>query len=293
MWPSRCDERVQMNLSYVSVNCEAEKPFKLLHITDTHISFADGRDDERKNRLAEGRYRAFSGSDRRAERYFEESLSYAAKQGIKIIHTGDLIDFVSYANLDYARDMLKDTDYLIASGNHEFSLYVGEAFEDEAYREQSRELVQSAFRNDIDFTAEVINGVNLILIGDFYYRFPKRITERLCAELNRGLPTLLFMHTPLYEEGLYDYIMQGGAPCAYVTGAPEDKIAFYPRNRYIQQKPDIDTIECIELIKSHSNIKAIFAGHLHKPYAGVLDCGIPQYVTGIQTNGYALEITVK
>ena len=37
----------------------AEKPFRLLHISDTHLCLADERDNERKNNLAEGRKKVF------------------------------------------------------------------------------------------------------------------------------------------------------------------------------------------------------------------------------------------
>ena len=33
----------------------AEKPFRVLHLSDTHMTYADDRDDERKLELAENR----------------------------------------------------------------------------------------------------------------------------------------------------------------------------------------------------------------------------------------------
>ena len=43
------------------------------------------------------------------------------------------------------RDTLGARECFMAAGNHEYSLYVGEAFEDEAYKIQSFALVQIRF----------------------------------------------------------------------------------------------------------------------------------------------------
>ena len=58
----------------------------------------------------------------------------AKEYGVPIIHTGDLIDFVSLANLERAERFISENDCFTVAGNHEFSLYVGEAKEDAASR---------------------------------------------------------------------------------------------------------------------------------------------------------------
>ena len=59
----------------------------------------------------------------------------------------------------------------MAAGNHEYSLYVGEAWEDAAYRNQSLATVQEAFINNIRMAARVIGGVNFVALDDGYYLF--------------------------------------------------------------------------------------------------------------------------
>ncbi|MBO7608640.1 MAG: hypothetical protein J6S96_00355, partial [Muribaculaceae bacterium] len=80
---------------------------------------------------------------------------YAKEHDLMLLHTGDLIDFVSEANLDAAARHYLEGDWFVSSGNHEFSQYVGEAKEDEAYKQQSYQKVQEAYPNDLTFCSRV------------------------------------------------------------------------------------------------------------------------------------------
>ena len=268
-----------MNIITTSIDAGAVKPFRLLHISDTHLTLADERDNERKLKLAADRSRYFP----KAEELLAEAERLSQSEGITIVHTGDLIDFVSEANLDRARSFTGKNDVFFAAGNHEFSLYVGEAFEDEAYRNQSLAHVQKSFPDDLRFCVRVINGVKLIGIDDGYYRFDEPQLEALRREADEGLPILLFLHNPLHEPELYKLAMTKG-PCAYLTSTPEELMTGYDEYRYRQQKADEITLEATDFIKTCPLIKAIFAGHLHYDYEGRLTERLPQYVTGIGTN---------
>lgn len=268
-----------MNIITTSINAGAVKPFRLLHISDTHLTLADERDNERKLKLAADRLRYFP----KAEELLADAERLSQSEGITIVHTGDLIDFVSEANLDRARSFTEKNDVFFATGNHEFSLYVGEAFEDEAYRNQSLAHVQESFPDDLRFCVRVMNGVKLIGIDDGYYRFDEPQLEALKREADEGLPILLFLHNPLYEPELYKLAMTKG-PCAYLTSTPEELMTGYDEYRYRQQKADEITLEATDFIKTCPLIKAIFAGHLHYDYEGMLTERLPQYVTGIGTN---------
>ena len=280
-----------MELVKTTIRAGAEAPFRLLHITDTHLTYADGRDGRRKVALAESRARVFHDENGSIERHLDEAITYARDGGMLLVHTGDLIDFVSRKNLEVARKKLTGVDCMMAAGNHEFSLYVGEAFEDEAYKARSFDRVQAVFANDISFSSRVVGGVNLIFIDNSYYLFSRRQLDALRRELDRGLPSILFFHNPLHTPALYADRMQAG-PCAYLTGTPEELLACYPPDRYRQQKPDAVTLETIACITASPFVKAIVAGHLHIFHDGALDCGIPQYVTGAGYDGCAREITV-
>lgn len=274
-----------MNIVNTQINIGASIPFRLLHIGDTHLTLADRRENERKLKLAAERSRHFNN----AELYLSEAERYARENNLVIVHTGDLIDFVSEANLDRARKFTVENDVFFAAGNHEFSLYVGEAFEDAEYRNQSLAHVQKSFKNDIRFAARRINGINLVAIDNSYYRFEKPQLEALLAEIALGLPIILFFHVPLFEPALYKISMERNE-CAYLTSTPEELMNSYSEYRYRQQKADDITLETTELIKTEPLIKAIFTGHLHYDYEGMLTDTLRQYVTGIGT-GRVIEIS--
>lgn len=263
-----------MNLIQTKINVGVETPFQILHMTDTHLTYADLRDGERKVALSEKRVRYFP--------HAEEVLSFAeaisAKEGIPIVHTGDLIDFVSTANLEAVKRFTDETNCFMAAGNHEFSLYVGEAKEDAAYRNQSLAAVQKAFKNDIRMASRRIGGVNFVALDNGYYLFEREQLDFLKREVDRGFPVVLLFHTPLYEPELYARVMERSA-CAYLTAVPEERMQGYPRDRYLQQLADAMTRETVEYIAGEPQIKAIVSGHLHFNYEGVFGGRIPQVMT--------------
>jgi 3',5'-cyclic AMP phosphodiesterase CpdA len=250
-----------------------EKPFKLIHISDTHLTLADMRDGERKVELSKGRAKFFE----KAEEMLTQTEELQRELGLPVIHTGDLIDFVSVANLERAKAFVEATDCFMTAGNHEFSLYVGEAKEDAAYREQSLATVQAAFKNDIRASSRVIGGVNFVALDDGYYNFEQAQLDFLKAEVAKGLPVVLVMHNPLFEKALYDDRMANNV-CAYLVGVPEELMSTYPENRYEQQLADAITRETLDYIAAEPAIKALITGHVHVNYEGVFAQRIPQVV---------------
>ncbi len=253
-----------MNILQSKVKLGAQKPFKIIHASDTHITLADKRDRERKIQLAEGRKGCFPEANDAVEAIAE----LQNKTNDLLVYTGDLIDFVSVANLEKAKEFSKKTDCFFAAGNHEFSLYVGEAKEDAAYRNQSLKNVQASFNNDIRFSSRIVNGVNFVAVDNSYYVFEKWQLDRLKAEVSKGLPIVLCMHNPVYSEELYTYLLNknGKDTPAYLMSVPEEKMKHYPPNRYEQQKEDEITHEAYNFIMNEKMIKALLVGHIHSPF---------------------------
>ena len=272
-----------MTITKTRLEIGLEKPFRALHMSDNHIALADNRDDERKIKLAESRTAAFNHGKpgNVAMEEYALQLDYARSHRLPVLYTGDLCDFVSYKNLDYARDTLKDIDYFMAVGNHEFSLYVGEAFEDLPYKMKSFDLVQSYFRNDLHFASRVMGGVNFVALDNGYYRFDADQLVRMKREIEKGLPIVLMMHNPLHTQQLYDEMMTNRKqPCAYLPGTPDALMTGYDEYRLRQQQADADTMAFIDYIYAQPLIRAVLAGHLHFNYETRLPSGIMQYVTG-------------
>ena len=253
-------------------------PFKIIHISDTHMTYADMRDGERKVELANKRSQYYRGA--------EEVLDLASKTSKElsapIFHTGDLCDFVSLANLERAKQFVDENDVTLAAGNHEFSLYVGEAIEDAAYRNQSLAKVQAVYKNDIRAYARRINGVSFIFLDDGYYKIDEDQLDLLKKELAAGLPTVVLMHTPLYEPDLYAKERKHH-DSGYLLGVPDELVDTYGSDRAKLQRADATTWEAISIIKNTPTVKAVITGHLHFDYEKMLDDSVLQLTTDCET----------
>ena len=265
-----------MKILYNDINVGATSPFKILHISDTHLVYGDERDGERKVKLAAGRAKLFT----KTEEVLSQASELAKENDAVIMHTGDLIDFVSVANLERVEEFLDENDCFVCAGNHEFSLYVGEAWEDAEYRNKSLSTVQKSFKNDIRMSSRVINGVNFVALDDGYYLFEAEQLDFLKGEVAKGLPIVLLIHNPIYEEVLYGILSPTPGGVGYLTGVPDDITCLYTdKHRYKQQKADAITHETCNYIKNEPLIKAVLTGHLHCTYDGFLKEGVPQLIT--------------
>ncbi|MBR2353911.1 MAG: metallophosphoesterase [Clostridia bacterium] len=266
--------------SEITIDVGATAPFRVLHMSDTHLTEADERDDDRKLALAAQRSKYFA----RAGILVESATEYAKKEGVPIFHTGDLIDFVSYKNLDVARTFSEENDLFMAAGNHEFSLYVGEAVEDAAYRAQSLDKVQAAFKNDIRFSKREMGGVNFVALDNSYYLIEEWQLNALKEVVAEGKPVVLLIHNPLYCEALYNHeIVEKKSDSAYLMAVPEEKMKGYSEHRFRQQKADETTLLAYDYICSEPTIRAILTGHLHEDAEYAINDRLTQYMTRCTT----------
>ncbi len=276
-----------MELIKNTVNIGLKKPVKLLHVTDTHLGLADARDNERKHALAKRL------SARDTERYLYEHIAYAKAHCDLLVHTGDLMDFVSHANVEKAREIVKDGHFFFIAGNHDYSQYVGEAWEDNAYRMNSYMQMGYGLGVPMFFNARTVGGVNVVGIDNSYYLFEDWQLWRLKKEAEKGLPMVLAFHDPLFEESLYAYHRERVPnECTYLVGCDEAHLLPYSEFRAVQQRPNEATKRMIEYIKSEPLIRLILTGHLHFSFESSLTPTLPQFVTGGAYDGVAREITL-
>ncbi len=285
----------QLNIKEITIDVGAEKPFDVLHVADTHIVRADSRDDERKALLAASR----SGYMGYGEHYLVEAIRYARERGMYLFHTGDLYDFVSEANLDTAARYMLEGDWFVAAGNHDYSKYVGEAREDEAYKADSYDAVRSCFPNDLKFASRIIHGVNFVALDDVYYNFTREQKSLMEAEMKKGLPVVMLCHVPLYTQEFYEYEMKNmGGKCAYLTGVPNELTDTYEpgvtypageewRYRKVQQRSDEPTLEFVAWLKKQPLLKGILCGHMHYFREDRFSPTAMQYVVGATYQGDA------
>ena len=192
------------------------------------------------------------------------------------------MDFVSNANVDKARQTLKNEKIFFIAGNHDYSQYVGEAWEDSAYRMNSYMKMGYGLGVPMFFNTRTVGGVNIVGIDNSYYLFEQWQLYRLKKEVQKGLPIILAFHDPLFEQSLYDYHYEcvPQSDCTYLVGCDEEHLLPYNEFRAVQQRPDGPTLQMIDYIKSEPLIKAILTGHLHFSFESKLTDSLVQYVTG-------------
>ena len=275
-----------MDCIYNTVDAGAEKPFKLMHVTDTHITCPDETDEERIILLAEKRKRRYPFS----ENILTETEILSKKENALPVITGDMMDCFSNGSAKRIKQFTEHTDCLFTAGNHDFRIFGGMEYDVPSSREKNLKAVSSLFKNDIRFFSEIINGVNIVGINNGYYRFEEFQLELLKKEIDKGLPVILSMHVPLYTEECYDLMVTGKRTYASLVCVPEEKMEIYPPERYEQQKEDKITRKMYDYILSQDIIKLVICGHVHKNFEAVLPNGVPQLITGTDT---ARILTVK
>ena len=277
-----------LSVKEIRINAGASAPFTALHVSDSHLTLVNDDDagDTRKINLANSRSRTFPN----AEPYLAQAIATARANHELLLHTGDLIDFVSCGNLARAAQTFAADDWYASSGNHEFSKYVGEAVEDVAYKADSYDRVQAAFPNDITFASRVVNGVNFVAIDDVYYNVTAAQHALFEQEVAKGLPIILMCHVPFYLPGLCAEQLANNSS-ASVTGAPLEITSQYPADRAAQQRTDQPTADFIAWLKEQPLLKGILCGHLHKYHEERFSPTAMQYVCSGGYMGQVQRVT--
>lgn len=272
----------KFKLLHSTIEIGLEKPFKILHLTDTHFHYDDEGNDHWRKRDFNHEYEGC------CVEYFNNAINYAAENDLLVLHTGDIWDFMSEGNFRAAKEAFDRIDCIFATGNHELYCDVDEHYHvNVAKPEQIAHLLP----NDLNFYSRVVNGVNFVTLDNSHYQITEDQLSRLKAEAEKGLPIILGVHTPLYVPSLADYMM-GVYRNAGVLAAPEALVATYPRHVQNLQAANEATRQAAEYICSEPAIKAVIAGHTHCNHEGEIAPGKPQIVTHGTYHGYAREITI-
>ena len=267
-----------MKIIETEVNIGAERPFEVIHMADTHFTLADERDGERKIGLAARRSDCFPDP---METYNTAKM-LSKEKNCPIIHTGDFYDFVSEKNLETVRRFREECDVFYVAGNHDFSLYCGEADENAEYRNISLAKVQACHKNDIRMSSRVIGGVNFIALDDGYFRFDREHIDFVKREAEMGIPIVLLIHKPIYDANLFAEMVKIGRDKCLV-GVPDEHSKWWSDDEKQEVCPDGVTREAVAYFKSEKTIKAFVCGHLHLDYEGTDEIGRPVILTGTDT----------
>ncbi len=233
------------------LNIGAEKPFRLLHITDVHIAKTNEKDPEdqialEKRRVdifrKEGEFPPFSPSE-----YLEEALELAHGLGALPVLTGDVFDIQTQGNLAEFHRILDGKEFLYTPGGHEHQKRCHITLDEEdGYWYKSREKLKQALPGiDLDFTCRTVGSVNLIMADNSLDYYNKETVRRYFESLKNGLPTVVFSHDPLRTERLN-------------MATP-----WTPNMAPINEEDLAESLEMLQDLKTNPQIAAIFTGHSH------------------------------
>ena len=276
-----------MEIVKSTVKIGIEKAFTFLHMTDTHLTATNGDDSPERRAFAKGRREAYF---KASEEDLEFAQKYCEKTGYTLVHTGDLVDFITPANLNKAKTFAENTGMLFIAGNHEIHTCPNNVFCEEDFtidlqnKQKNLASTNEFFQNDIDFFCKEINGVFLVGINNYDYQISCENFAKLKETASRGKPIIVFMHIPLYEEALYAKM------CGALLSIPDNLMDSQREFIKFEQQADEITKEAAEFIRNCPEIKCTVCGHLHFDFESPDDSNIKQYVTGI---GSLREITVE
>ena len=252
----------------IAVKVGATEPFSLLHVSDSHLSRVDARDGDAVRRFALGRSRI---GRELGETYLDEAVAYARAKNLRLLHTGDFMDFVTEANLEYAERRIKTDDILAVPGNHEF--WTTRATEAEEDKAPVAPRLAPAFPDGLPATVKEIHGVNFFLFDDAFRNVDERTAAAFEKTVAAGLPIVLAMHVP------FSFILTPPEALKLAGVGSDDR------------HPTPFTRRFIARVRREPLVKAAFAGHLHWAGSHPLSATAVEFVAGALFAGDAAEIS--
>ena len=193
----------RLSMSYATVEIGLQKPFSVLHISDTHLTAAYDHENHKKQQLHGARTTTFGG---RQEEALRDALSWAKQHVDYVVHTGDLIDWQSEANFDLVEKYF-GKGVIGSMGNHEFTtdMWLSEPKEEhtESYKNHTRDILQGVYPFNISLYSQIANGVNFVTLDDVYGYVTEAQVALFMKEVAKGLPIVLCMHVPFYTDNIW------------------------------------------------------------------------------------------
>ena len=269
----------RLAMSYAVVDIGLAKPFSVLHISDTHL--ASAYPDEHPDKI-EAAARRSQGFGERQEEALAESLEWARHNTDYVIHTGDLIDFQSRANVDLVRKYWGEAMFG-SVGNHEFYSYMKNEVRGrtEEFKSRSWKMLDDLRPVNPRLASCVVNGVNFIAIDDVFGAVQPDQVEKFKAEVQKGLPIVLCMHVPFFTPSValatHKYWRRTGKK---FVGRPNPSKPPKEGGDLWNQLNDPATAGFIAYLKQEKLLKAILSGHEHLTMEERFSPTAVQYLVG-------------
>ena len=275
----------------------AKKPFEMLHISDSHLVTLGADDLARSDKkdLAYFRTRLTVFGHPKNVEMFAAALAYAKAKRLPILHTGDLLDFVTEGGLAQARRDLAGREWLYAIGNHEYSGSAKPSPKTE-WLKDARGRMEQTFPNAITCASKVVNGVNIVAfdnVGMSQDVFDAQFAA-IKAEFAKGLPTVLAYHIPFYTPELAQHSVDVIQTTPNHWARKSVKTVADLHSGWLAACPGKGDLKInktlVEWLPKQKNLKVLLCGHKHFEYQSPFCEGVTQYVCGATFKGNAYHI---
>jgi predicted MPP superfamily phosphohydrolase len=243
----------------------ATRPFRAVHISDTHINFTDIEELYVNRRNYEAGCRRYARFPQSIPSLYA-SFDYAAsKPDTLLIHTGDLIDFGTRATYSFLRHNFTGRDMIYAIGNHEYEN--ADSTYDSDTAGKRRRLNESGLPGNLECASRIVNGVNFVSFNSAEYGkgiVSPTVREAVRREFDKGLPVVLMCHIPPFmSEEFRNVSIQGKVDLALQHGKTDAAKKLLTVSRKDIWTGDSDTADFWRQIREKDNFKAVLCGHCH------------------------------
>ena len=248
------EDDVKLDLDGVS------KHYKILIVNDTHIQInndevAESNRDYMEHRIGEFTTRGLTTK----ERWDKLSSSLDSYNADLIVFAGDMVDFCSKANTEALKegfDKLK-TPYIYIRSDHDTEPYWMTDGDDSSAKER-----QDKVTVNTDVLYADLGELCVLCINNSNRQISKEMLETMKPIFEKGKPVLVVTHIPIEQE-------EGTELLEYSEEVRDGRHLYwgYTGEAY----PDNNTAEFMSILYSEeSNVKAVFAAHLHAKWEGQL-----------------------
>ena len=267
-----------------------ESPFTALHVSDTHLNFADLREVP----VGSPQYEAFQDRWMRFPHAFDNfvaTLDYAERRNLPIFHTGDLYDSLTEANSAVVRRALGALRFdAWAVGNHEFYRgWCGHRTDVVGARDQ----LAREFGRDASFSVFDRGGARFVAFDNAAKGcVSEEVAARVRAVFADGRPVVLLCHVPPVVTP--EMVAVGTERLRYrllARGDDEQKVEETLKRVSAQSGHDEVTRRFYDFLRRQPQLKAILCGHRHAEYHVHFSDTAEMHVVGGNFDGYAYEVS--
>ncbi len=253
---------------------EAQKPLRLLFVSDLHIISSDDltpdapvRSDKQEEISA--RYELFASEDGHAEQVWPELVNALdAYNADGILFGGDMIDYYSDHNLALLKEGLSalKTPWIYVRADHD----VGNWYADPQIGSDIIKPAEKALDGNVRIPVMDLGDVQVVGISYSTSQMSKNMLKAYKKALACAKPTIVLTHVPItsaVDASLTAHSMQDWG---------ERDLTWGQTSAYI---PNAVTQQYIDLLEAaDSPVKEVVAGHLHFSWDGLLTDTIGEHV---------------